>query len=368
MTRAPTVPLDIAAVVAYVVVAVPLLLSGVVAGPLRVVLGAPLVALLPGYALLAVLFPGRRLVEDGDGVDRAAALRSRGVSWPERLALSVGATLALVPLLAIVLSVARIPLTPVPIVVGLAFATVLATAVGALRRWQLPPDERVAVPVDRWHREVRAGLGAGGLDAALNVALALAVVAALAGVGYALAAPPQGESYTDMALLTPQGDALVAGNYTTEFVSGERADLTVTVENQEGTQTTYTLVGVLERVRVDNGTATVLERQRLSRQRLTVADGATARRDQVVAPTMLGDRLRLSYYLYVGDAPQRVGPSTADEHLFLWVTVHPPGAASGSTTTQTTAQTTTQTTATTTATSATTTQATTTTASGTSGA
>jgi uncharacterized membrane protein len=57
--------------------------------PLRIVLGIPFILLFPGYTLICLLFPGKR---DLDGV--------------ERLALSLGLSIAVVPLIGLALNYA----------------------------------------------------------------------------------------------------------------------------------------------------------------------------------------------------------------------------------------------------------------------
>ena len=66
--------------------------------PVRVVFGLPFVLFLPGYALISALFPGK---EDLDGV--------------ERIALSFGLSIAVVPLIGLVLNYTPFGIRLVPI-------------------------------------------------------------------------------------------------------------------------------------------------------------------------------------------------------------------------------------------------------------
>ncbi|WP_313696271.1 DUF1616 domain-containing protein [Halorarum halobium] len=321
-------PADVPLVVLYAAAVTGLVISGpsLFAGPLRVVVSLPLLVFLPGYAILAVLYPGRPTDASTGGAvnDRSALLDREGLPWGERAAVSFAASLALLPLLAVLLAVARVPMEPVPITVSLATVTVLGSVVGALRRLQLPVEGRLRLPVHRWASELGRGtVGAPSRrDALVNTVLLVAVVAALSGLAYGLAAPPtDGGGYTDYALVTDQGDRLVASNFTTEFDGGESASMVLTVENQEGVPQRYTAVVTLERVRGSGGNFSVVERQELTRLSTTVGDNETAREPHTIQPTMLGEDLRLSYYLYAGDAPDVVSDAPADEHLYLWVDV-----------------------------------------------
>ncbi|WP_080506791.1 DUF1616 domain-containing protein [Halolamina pelagica] len=103
--------------------------------------------------------------------------------------------------------------------------------------------------------------------------------------------------------------------------------MTLEVENQAGTNQSYTAVVVLERFSDPRGggetTAlpTLVERAELSRTTLSVPGNATTTQSLAFTPTLLGDELRLSVYVYVGPAPESASPETADYHLYRWVDV-----------------------------------------------
>jgi uncharacterized membrane protein len=312
---------DLVAVAGYAVVAGALLVSGTVTGAARVLVAAPLLGFLPGYALVAALFPARGPAGDAD--DRWAG----GPDWVERLSLAFAASLVVLVLSAVALSVLGVPLDAPPLAATAVGVTVAGSGVALLRRYRLPAGDRAAVPLSAWRTEVRAGTReAPTLDAALNVALAVAVVVAASAVAVGLAAPDRGEAYTEVALLDDQGGELVAGNYTTALERGEPANVTLTVENREGAATEYTAVAVLERVRTTGDDAAVLEREELDRRTLAVDDETTAQHELSVSPTMLGDDLRLNVFVYEGDAPSEATRTNADYHLYLWVSVQAPGA------------------------------------------
>jgi uncharacterized membrane protein len=319
---------DVVVVVAATLAVSTVILLGIVDGLTRLLVSVPLLFFLPGYALLGALFPGRRTLDDGDPGSRGLAtfLGSNALGWGERVALSFATSLALLPPLGVLLSLLRAPLSVGPIVGALASFTVLSAGLGVLRRLQLPPEQRFAVPVGALVAELRDGTvrAPTWFDAALNLAVLVVVVAALAGLAYGVASPPRDEDYTEAALLTREGDSLVAGNFTTEVQVGEPMSTTVTVENREDARQQYTLVVVLERVRSSDAAASILERQELTREQFSVADGRTRAVSPTVRPSLLGEDLRLSYYLYEGDGPETASASTADQHLFLWVDVQSP--------------------------------------------
>lgn len=306
---------DLLAVAGVATVAGAAILAGVVDGPLRVVIAAVLLGICPGYAVVSALFP------------RTTPLpwrNERHSRWGHRAALGVATSL-------LVLVLAGVVLSPTEFAPSTLVGTVLAiTAVGclvaAVRRLRVPESERPRLPLDRLVEGARdATTRAPRADAALNVALAVAVVVGLGTLAVGLAAPDRGEAYSEVALVTADGEQSAIGNDT--YAPGEEATLTLEVENQDNTERSYTVVVVLERFAdpPDGGeTATLpplLEREELSRTTLTLGDGETTTRPMTFTPSLIGDDLRLSLYIYVGDAPATASPTDADYHLYRWVDV-----------------------------------------------
>jgi uncharacterized membrane protein len=343
-------PADLAAVVLWVVATnLAVFLPVVSETPLRIVLGLPFVLFVPGYALIAALFPeeGEGMLhddvveseeadgEDGEdedsvGIGNRVAGDRQGIDGIERVALSFGLSIAVVPLTGLVLNFTPWGIRLAPIMVSLSALTLGLTWIGAVRRWDLPPDERFAVPYRAWLAAGRSELFEpdSRADAALNVLLAASVVLAAASVGYAVAVPKQGESFSEFYLLTEtdEGD-LVADGYPTNMTAGESSELVVGIGNQEHATETYTVVVQLQRVRTvnaSNGTVEVIERERLDRMEATLGHNETWLQPHTVTPTMTGDNLRVKYFLYRGDPPAEVSADTAYRDLHLWVNVSEP--------------------------------------------
>jgi uncharacterized membrane protein len=332
-------PADLAAVVTLVVLTnLAALLPVVGETPLRVVLGLPFVLFVPGYAFIAALFPeadgGETAVEEGNANAGATAAtnadpasRREGIDGIERVALSFGLSIAVVPLIGLVLNFTPWGIRLVPVLAGVSGFTLVATAVAARRRRALPPDERFRVPYRDWLAVVRAELFDPDTrtDAVLNVLLAVSVVLALGSVGYAVAVPKPGESFTELYLLTEtDDDELVADDYPTEFTAGESRSLVVGIGNQEHETVRYTVVVTLQRVRVENSSTTVLEGEQLHRFQPRVEHNETWHRSHAVTPAMTGERLRLTYLLYRGDSPGAPTTGNAYREVHLWVNVTAP--------------------------------------------
>jgi uncharacterized membrane protein len=331
-----TLPADLAAVLVFVVLQLVVTLTpGLNETPLRVVLGLPFVLFLPGYALVAALFPERGpSTEEAQPRNEAEAVDAEppkseadGIDGIERVALSFGTSIAVVPLLGLVLNFTPWGIRLVPILVAVSGFTVIAVAVGSARRKALPQDERFAVPYRAWYRATADELlrpDSRG-DAILNVLLVVSVLLATASVGYAVAVPKQGESFSELYLLTEdENGELVADNYPEELVAGEPASLVVGVGNQEHRTVNYTIIVSLQRVEVANNSTTVLEADRLRTFSPRLEHNETWQRQHRIEPTMTGDRLRLTYLLYKDAPPSSPSTETAYREVHLWVTVREP--------------------------------------------
>ncbi|WP_340099009.1 DUF1616 domain-containing protein [Salinibaculum salinum] len=330
-------PADLAATLALVGLTVLAVFVPVVSEtPLRVVIGLPFVLFVPGYAFIAALFPeaGTKITDDeaeehGDGeIRESGGMLDRGIDGIERVALSFGLSIAIVPLIGLILNFTPWGIRLVPTMVAVSGFTVGCVAVAARRRRALPEDEQFHVPYRQWLAEARAELFEPDdrVSAVLNVVLVLSILLAAASVTYAVAVPKDGESFTEFYLLTENesGD-LVADDYPTNFTAGESRPLTVGIGNQEHEQTDYTVVVQLQRVdreRVDNQTrVSVEERQELDRMQAQLAHNETWHQPYEVTPRLTGQDLRLVFLLYRGSPPGEPTIENAYRETHLWVNV-----------------------------------------------
>jgi uncharacterized membrane protein len=200
-------------------------------------------------------------------------------------------------------------------------------AIATHRRNVLPPDERFVVPYREWLAAGRAELfePQSRTDAVLNVVLVCSVVLAVASVGYAVAVPNQGESFSELYLLTEnETGELVADDYPTEFAYNESKELIVGVGNEEHEQTTYTVIVELQNVTVVDNRTRVNTATELHRFQPTVAHNSTWHQRHTITPQQSGTRLRLQYLLYRGTPPTPLNRSAAYREVHLWVTVQSP--------------------------------------------
>jgi len=322
------VPSDVLATLAFLlVVNLAVAVVGVESPPLRVALGTPLLLFLPGYVLVTTLFPRATVPEarQQSGGWSVVPTQYAEINGAERAALSFGLSLAVLPLFALAIAFSPWPYAVDVVVPGLSLFVLVGAAASAARRGAVDPDVRFEVSFRAWGGRFWSFIFDGsGVNTAVNVALVLSVVLSIAVVGYAFAAPQDGERYSELTLVTEnESGAYVAGDYPDNFTAGEERELTVGVENNEQVETEYTVVTQVERVDTDasGGGVTVLETSELRRTTMTLDPGERRYDEHAVAPETTGEDLRLSYYLYRGDAPETAGAETAYRHVYLWIDV-----------------------------------------------
>jgi len=192
--------------------------------PVRVPLGLVMVLFLPGYALIAALFPKRN---DLDGI--------------ERMALSFGLSIAVVPLMGLGLNYTPWGIRLTPVVVSISAFTVVMSAIAHLRRLELPEDERFEVP---FRESITTSLDdfrlsrASKLDKALTVLLVLSIILSVAALVYVIVTPKQGEKFTEFYILGPGG---MAYDYPTQVEAGNTSMVIVGVVNHEYQRVNYTM-------------------------------------------------------------------------------------------------------------------------------
>ena len=241
-------PWDLALALAALLLLDTLVAAGV-AGILRVAVGVVAVLVAPGYLVVAALFPARHRVvevragEAGEGETRRS---EEGLGGLERVALSVGLSVAVVPLVGLLLHFSPWGVGLASTLAGLTVLSVATAALAWWRRARLHPDERPRLEVTL--RAPDWGSYA-PVDKALTAALALAVLAALGALAWALAAPHQPEPFTQFYVLAPDG---AAEGYPTNATAGQPVRVRLGVANHEGEAVAYVLRVVAERGRIVN--------------------------------------------------------------------------------------------------------------------
>jgi uncharacterized membrane protein len=308
-------PIDLAAVSIGAVVASLIVTSVARESAARLFVTVPLALFCPGYALVSALFPaGARDAQEA--ATTTAERRPCGVDGIERVGLGFVLSLAIVPLVVILLPVAGVGLTATSIATALAVWTVVVAQIGVVRRFRTPDGERFTVSSAVGLRSLT---GDTTLATASTVLLVLAIGTAISALLVAVLVPASAGGFSELALYNETEDGeLVAGELPNEIEQGESVPVTIAIENQEGGDREYTVV-IQEQVLEDG---TVVERTEVRRIEATVSDGTTGIGERSVTPTAEpGETVRISVLLYEGDPPATPTTENAAEETHFWVTV-----------------------------------------------
>lgn len=334
MTRRFGWSLDLAFVVFWTCFVVGLVTRDV-GGWIRPAAIVPFVTLLPGYVLLASLFPsvGKHDAYPFDrnesGLENPMPTKA-GVDGVERLAFSMLLSIVVVAGVALLANFTPYGVTLLPILYGVAGWTLSLTAVAFVRRVRLDPEERYAprpgkfVSALRFSRGPSASWGNESRSTYFDVALGLAILLFATSIGYAAVNPPQGgqaAGFTEFYVETENVTGDVESTYPSQFTPGESRPLSVGITNHEQDAVDYRLFVLEQRTDGAGANATVTEETRLDRQTVSLGHGETTTVSLSVAPTMTGTDLRLVLLLYEGDPPADPSPDTAYRTLRLPIDV-----------------------------------------------
>jgi uncharacterized membrane protein len=293
MSSKHSLPADLKLVIALVLltglfILIPFLSNS----PIRTLLGLPIVLFLPGYALIAALFPAK---DDLDGI--------------ERIALSFGLSIAVVPLIGLGLNYTPWGIRLVPLLVAISAFTLAMTLISSYRR-KNAGENAFSVPFMQMYTSLKDELSSkpqSKLDRILSIVLVISILLSVATLVYVVVTPKQGEKFTEFYILGPQG---MADDYNTRLVAGESTDVIVGIVNHEYAAVNYSL-----ELRLGNEIMDIPS----SFRHISLEHNATWEMPLSFSPAFTGNDMKLQYLLYREDnmtAPYR--------DLHLWISVREP--------------------------------------------
>jgi uncharacterized membrane protein len=249
---------------------------------LRIVLGLPLVLFFPGYCLMSALFP-----------------RQSAIDRLEKIALSFGISIAVAPLIGLILNYTPWGIRLYPILISLAAFIASMSAIAWFRQSALPEEEKPVITL-RFRLATTGSFSR--MDKILVVILIVAIIGAIGTLAYVLAMPRTGEQFSEFYIL---GQAGKASNYPTRIKLGEEGKVIVGVVNHERESLSYTL-----EVKIDGVSGG-------SPQQLTLADEEKWESPLSFTPSRVGDGQEVEFLLYKGLQTESY------QELHLWIDVRP---------------------------------------------
>ena len=276
--------------------------------PLRVLAGLPTVLFIPGYLLIAALFP------QNDEID-----------WIERVALSFGLSIAVVPLIGLVLNYTPWGIRLDPVLISIAGFCLVMAAIATYRRLLIPEEERLVVPLREVLVSAQSELfeqGQAPLDRALSVLLVISIVAAVGTTLFVIAVPKEGEHFTEFYILGAEGKA---ADYPTAFAPNTSQWVTVGVCNHEYRNVTYTVEthAVNQTYDLSTNTSTIDRMDLLDRYSVTLPHNQTGeRRVDFVVPDAGYNKLQFLLFNETVPGDDVIGQArieASDRDLHIWL-------------------------------------------------
>ncbi|ELY42075.1 DUF1616 domain-containing protein [Natronorubrum sulfidifaciens] len=325
--RLRSVPLDLAVVLAVTgLVAVAVVAPIDYLSPLRVPLGFFFVFFVPGYVFVATLFPeaGSSVVTaTSDEPDTPSSPLRKRIDSLERLVLSFGSSVAIVPGLALLLNYTSWGVRTESVLLTAVTVTVFLTGTALIRRLRVPEAERYQPTGPRLLAAVRAELfdSADRAEVALTVLLVAALVLAAGGVGYSVTTPADGEQFSAVYLLNEDTDGEpIADGYATALEAGESGELVIGIDNNEHEPTNYTVVVAEQALESTDGELRVIDQQEIERFEPRLNHGETWRQEQTIEPSAVDVPVRIVWLVYLdGAVPDEPSTENAAYHVHVWV-------------------------------------------------
>ncbi len=299
------IPSDLFAAVILALATLLFALTSLSVLPVRIPLGLVMVLFMPGYTLIAALFPKK---DDLEGI--------------ERTALAFGLSIAVVPLIGLGLNYTPWGIRLTPVVVSLAIFTIAMAAAAYWRRMHLPAEERFSIKfretINTWKREILADEKS-RLDKALTVILIITIFLSIAALVYVIVTPKQGEKFTEFYILGPGGKAY---DYPTSVQAGNNSTVIVGVVNHEYALVNYTMSISLNNTPLNNTTSKDNSGNHfrfiypIMSLNLTLLHNETWEKPVTYVLNHTGDRQKLEFLLY-----RERNFTSSYRDLHLWVNV-----------------------------------------------
>jgi len=228
--------------------------------PVRYVLTIPILLFIPGYSLIAAVFP-----------------RKGDIDLTERISLSIGLSIAIVTLIGLGLNYTSWGIRLESVVISLTIFTLGMIILAHYRRGLFQPDERFGYrfpPIGEIISGITAGSGNNGIDRSLSILLVFSVTIALVITAFVIVAPQNGERFSEFFILSKN---LTTADYPEQIIPGNDYPLYIGVGNQEDRNQNYTIETWLLLTKFDKTTnsSSIISMNLGSRQSVSLANNET---------------------------------------------------------------------------------------------
>lgn len=244
-----------------------------------------MILFIPGYVLISALFPKKN---DLDTI--------------ERIALSFGLSIVVVPLIGLGLNYTQFGIRLVPIITTLFIYTLLLIIVGIYRREELNEEEKFKVSIHKFYYDIIGEMKKpkNKIDKILTGVLIFSIILAIGMIFYIIIMPKIGERFTEFYILGPDGKA---DNYPTNLKFDIPSNITVGIINHEYSTVNYTI-------------QTILDKNMLTPEELTLGNSQKWQKNITFVPDKKGADMKLEFLLF-----KESNFTNPYRDLHLWVNV-----------------------------------------------
>ena len=267
-------------------VLIPVLSGGII----RTALGLPLILFLPGYALIAMLFPEKS-----------------GLEGMERIALSVAMSVSVVPLIGLALNYTPWEIKEMPLITSVSIFTLIVLTIAYVRRNYLPADRKFEVPFRALTLTLLLGITGkteSKTEKNLRIILILSFLILIGTGVYVILVPQDKETYTEFYVLGTNG---TANSYKTDYIQGESGTYFIGITNNEYRTMDYTM-----EVRLENQSLPLPE----NLQHIRLANNKTLVEPLEITPSVEGENMKLEFLLF-----NETEKNIPYKDLHLWINV-----------------------------------------------
>lgn len=232
---------------------------------IRTILAIPTILIIPGYVLVAALFPKK---------DR--------LDITERIALSFGLSIVIISILGLILSF-TFGIRLVPILVAICLYTIVFVLIAKYKKEKLSREIQFSVQLDEIYKiVVRSLKPKGRTDFILTIILIFLVVSIIGTIYYTITVPKIGERFTEFYILNSSERV---GSYPTTLKLNSPINYYVGVGNYEHETTNYTI-------------QVLLDKNLLTSKELILKDGETQKYNITLTPNNVGTDMKLEFLLF----------------------------------------------------------------------
>ena len=251
----------------------------------RIIFGFILILFIPGYSIIAALFPKKDYL---DGL--------------ERIILSFGLSITVTPIIALLLNYTPFGIRLEPILVSLLVFIIVMSIIAYIRRTTLSENERFSINFKYYLNRITESLKREtGTDKILSIALIISIILAVSATAYAIVTPQEGEKYTEFYILGLNG---TAGDYPTNLTSGETGNVTLRIVNHEYSTVNYKMI-----IKLNN--------QTINEKNITISSNQIYEEPFTFVPYTYGQNHKLEFLLY--KLPDENNPYRS---LHLWININ----------------------------------------------